>query len=108
MLAIIGIIAGISQLASAYIPAQPTNNTLPVNDTQSYVTLYWHGGQYGREISFQLEGSGSVGFSRVCTASGSTGASTNNFATGSYRSLFGDQLHEPTSLRVSLHSSHFL
>lgn len=65
MLSIIGLIAGIFAVAEAYIPAQPTNSTLPVNDTQSHVTLYWHGGSYGRDISYQLQGSGSVGFSRV-------------------------------------------
>jgi len=65
------IASSFSFIAWGYIPAVPANTTLggpglDVHDNSS-LTLTWKGnGTYGTGVSYQLEGSDSIGISKVC------------------------------------------
>lgn len=54
----------------AYIPAQATNRTDLVPVTSSSIQLVWSFGSYDVPVSFQLTGSGSLGYSRVSNSRG--------------------------------------
>ncbi len=49
----------------AYLPAVPTNNVSTVHINASTLLLDWPGGVYGSDVSYQLVGSSSKGFSKV-------------------------------------------
>jgi hypothetical protein len=52
----------------AYIPAHATNRTNLLPVTRSSIQLEWSSGSYDVPVSFQLAGSGSMGYSRVSTS----------------------------------------
>lgn len=60
-----GILALLTVSTHGYIPAQATNNSELVNVTDSQISLSWSDGTYAVPVSFQLTGSGSVGYSKV-------------------------------------------
>ena len=51
----------------AYIPASPTNDTAPTDNstTPSHLILEWFGGGYSEDVSYQLVGADSDGISKV-------------------------------------------
>lgn len=60
----LGSLGFLTGIVNGYIPAQATNSTGDVNSTDSSIQLSWPDGTYSVPVSFQLTGSGSLGYSR--------------------------------------------
>lgn len=92
----------------AYNPAQATNRTDLVSETNSLIQIGWSYGSYNVPVSFQLTGSGSLGYSSVSAPLGFLELPQFiAIVTGCDRSLQRVQRRR-SSVIVAIHRAHLL
>lgn len=102
-----GILVLLTVSIYGYIPAQATNNSELVNVTDSQISLSWSDGTYAVPVSFQLTGSGSVGYSKVSLLQSRSQLSNNSSTSGGDRTLQREQCL-CTTIHVPVHCPYFL